>query len=423
MGYVISLVLASIAYYKYKLDGNDLANPVTLFCGTWAIVTFMATLRLFNMIETSNQAWLVIFTGAMFCVLGTHAGGIVAERVRIVNRANSRIRDRINTNLVNGTVLILFIYYCYNLINTNVIENLISGNSLAYIRSQYVDQFFYKVENPIITVVGTYVIAPLAYCITPLLIYRVIALNKKGALVTVLALNILDAITTGGRYGLFIMMFQFAVGTIIMRKRMPNRSLKEKKKVRKVIIVILIMLFFATISRLEEASQFVESMYMYLCGSVPHLSLRIGESIEPLYGMASLNGLISPLAFIANNIGLHPYSNDYLLFKQIIDMQAYYRIGPSMFINAYVTSFYYPYMDGGLFGVAFFMFAFGTGIGYVYRKMMTTMKIVYIVTYFIFAGMIFRTIIGYPFGSSDGVLGILFALFMFKKVSGSDQKV
>ena len=90
---IIAVILASsLAVLSYKIE-KRLYNPVTLFCGIWALVILFAALHLYGMKEASDYAYSIMTLGIVCFSFGSYIALSIRKRFRI-----SLIRKRQSSN-------------------------------------------------------------------------------------------------------------------------------------------------------------------------------------------------------------------------------------------------------------------------------------------------------------------------------------
>lgn len=90
---IVAVILASsLAVLSYKIE-KRLYNPVTLFCGIWALVILFAALHLYGMKEASDYAYSIMTLGIVCFSFGSYIALSIRKRFRI-----SLIRKRQSSN-------------------------------------------------------------------------------------------------------------------------------------------------------------------------------------------------------------------------------------------------------------------------------------------------------------------------------------
>ena len=80
---IVAVILASsLAVLSYKIE-KRLYNPVTLFCGIWALVILFAALHLYGMKEVSDYAYSIMTLGIVCFSLGSYMALSIRKRFKI----------------------------------------------------------------------------------------------------------------------------------------------------------------------------------------------------------------------------------------------------------------------------------------------------------------------------------------------------
>ena len=108
------ILTLSLAVLSYKIE-KRLYNPITLFCGIWALVVFFAALHLYGMNEVSDEAYFIIILGIICFVLGSYAALLMRKRIKIGHVNKTRNENYIVDYSINYPVVYLvgtILSYC-----------------------------------------------------------------------------------------------------------------------------------------------------------------------------------------------------------------------------------------------------------------------------------------------------------------------
>ena len=73
MGYIVSAGLLLMGIWCHR-NQRTWACPEALFCYEWALISFLASLRLFGLYEASWYTWIVILIGSISFIIGCLVG-------------------------------------------------------------------------------------------------------------------------------------------------------------------------------------------------------------------------------------------------------------------------------------------------------------------------------------------------------------
>ena len=157
---IIAVILASsLAVLSYKIE-KRLYNPVTLFCGIWALVILFAALHLYGMKEASDYAYSIMTLGIVCFSFGSYIALSIRKRFRISlirKKQSSNASGNYNINYpvvyVVGTIVLVYLvvesivaFFAYRSgIQMNELRSSMMGysttNGFASARSACVDLF------------------------------------------------------------------------------------------------------------------------------------------------------------------------------------------------------------------------------------------------------------------------------------------
>ena len=157
------------------------------------------------------------------------------------------------------------------------------------------------------------------------------------------------------------------------------------------IILLCVIIYRITLMRNVEADVFT-NMYAYIAGCMPLLTLHLNDAISSLrtYGAMSLNGFLYPIFFVFNYLHIT--------------------------MNAYVTLFYYFYIDFGYFGIALGSFVFGFLCMKSYKSWKRNGNVRSLVTYLILIQFIVFSVARIYTGLSTRALSLVWLFLLFRKV-------
>lgn len=366
---IICIILALFSYYRNR----KLYNPSFVFCIYWAFLMILASLRLYNLYETSDLAYSIITCGVLFFFVGASIGNNlrISESVKCFNLKNYKI------------CLILCIMSL--LLNFQVILNF-------FTRGFSVDQIYYMMaattdgtETELSSLYNTnlvrlqqYIGYPLLYTIVPISIIEYISSKKKIYLYIAIAFSLLRFLFDLRRtYIVIIVVFLIFLFYILadMKRIQFGKGGSKIKIIGAFVAFIAIFGAFSSSRRGTDASEeysVFSNFYYYYAGSIPYLSQRLDllNNFEPTLGLTSFRGFFAPIFVILISLGI---VDPHLMEVATANIDSLH--GTVLYItnshpfNSYATCFFEFYMDGGLFGVIIFSLFFGLYAQILYLKM------------------------------------------------------
>jgi oligosaccharide repeat unit polymerase len=408
LGYFIAFICFLLAAIAYLIEGGRLYNPSTLMLGWWGIIVLAGSMQLFGLYAISDKAWTIILVG----LLSFWAGGLIsrAKTAKVVAACrNYETKKTLNGSLANLAIAILLIYNI--IMSYNAIGLYIQGYSMGDVRAEFFGVGDSILGGSIFYLIGVYITSPLFMCIVPIMIVKFVrGDNRKTAVIILFILLAFRMIVTGGRFELLYAIVEMVICLLIYIKI----SKMIKKQIRHLIVIAVIAIIYLTITRLGTSNIF-EHFYVYLCGCLPFFNSVMKNINFSTNGFASLSGFFSVVFFTLDKFGV-PYPSEYLTSGALMNIQGYKNITDTIQINAFGTTFLYPFMDFGMEGVVLFMSIYGYICYSVYRKVVKDKSDYrYVAIYLILAKTIFNSMQMYIFSDTSTVLAIVFCLILFGK--------
>lgn len=356
---VLFCVIAAIIL---KLNTSKWSNPGTIFLLYWGFIVLMSSLRLYNLRETSFDAYFMIFVG----VIAYFIGGIIANKFKIVcGNLHAFKYYNINYTFLIIAEIIVILYSLYRL--SSIIQLLMGGNSWWEIRLMATSG-----ENGVGTLKGgtlsqiiyEFVVAPLAYLISPTIVADLfVGMRNKKTLILGIGAMLSFSLSTVSR-AIWAFTIIYIVFTMILYRKNYQLTAKQKKiiKFSPILIVVLFLVINQLTKMRNSEADILQNAYTYISGALPLLSIHLDNTISNTrtYGMLTLFGFLHPVLFILNRIHIIPYTNTFYEVQNIKDyLEIFRNIGEGINMNAYSTLFYDFYIDFGMIGVFVFSLLFG----------------------------------------------------------------
>jgi len=149
-----------------------------------------------------------------------------------------------------------------------------------------------------------------------------------------------------------------------------TRKISLTKKQKRMIIIgvitaiaaMTILTFLRSKTGEKSISYMLYTIYIYFCGYVPNFSIRLNEitSSDYTHGYVFLFGLLKPVIKVIYGVLDIPLSNHFVLADSVTtSLQTRVDIGGGINFNAYVSPFYYFFLDLGFVSLIVETFIFG----------------------------------------------------------------
>ena len=383
MAYLI--VMVCVIYIIIQLIMKEkIYKPAIMLAALWGIILFVYSFRAFQLPCVSSDIYIIILVG-LLCFF---VGSLVAKylKITLVIGKYTLYSREIRLRAYNIVTFLFFIVMLLPFIRA--VMFLFGGSSLYMIR--------YSLQNDIL---GSGLIAILFnyFCepyLTFMIVYSISNLfsekrNAYNLLVTIIGI-VFMTIISGGRFFILYFIGALIVMLMIYKGNIKREKRKEESKVLQRIKLLIIVGIVGIIAvSLIRGTKLGETAYVYLCGGIPFLEYLKETLIQTkhTHGAATMYGFVRPFFVVLRKIGicnlpvwLQNIENIYL------DVDNAYFLAPGILFNSFSTSFFAPYLDGGLFGIIIVYVILGFISENAYRKI--NQKNEYIIAYFLLIALI-----------------------------------
>ena len=243
---------------------------------------------------------------------------------------------------------------------------LLTGKNFAYIHRMYnvIDEDGILGTSTINRSIVSWLVWPVLHAsLTTLAVFLQCDSDNKNHLkkwCTVIILSNLGLFTLiSGKRSFLIDIAMYFIAVYFMRGR--KVILNRKTKIGIVIVTVALVFGFNYISTGRGSTSVTHLFYTYLVGCIPHLSNKLQYTPVDVVGFTSIYGFFhAPITLI--NAVLH---SDILssirdsMSQLVAYTQMRVSIGPGRTYNAFLTPFYYFYLDGGWIGNLILSYIFG----------------------------------------------------------------
>ncbi len=357
MEYVTILLLLIIGVMVGKIQKTYL-NFISVFCFFWTFIVFLASLRLYGMMEYSNTPFFLILVGTM----GMLTGYIVRFYGKIphirIKKSNYSAVESYNDKLIYAVSIICIAFYLFELIR--VLQLLGSGTSYYFVRRMYQgyeeNAFF---SSSIESYFSSYIAVPCEYALCSYLVIMLFKKdrNKKTFFLAFCAVA-LYLVVSASRF----IFLQLLVGSVylflFLKKKITRRTKKWIKRVSLLLIIGVIAFTLLRENRTSNGSRYdwtlFQSVYSYFSVSIPlmdHWVSYIDVSGYQANGLVFLRPLLSLFTLCV----LHPLGIEFNGLNEAINriniVEEFVQVFPRHQYNAFASMFYYFYLDFKWIGV------------------------------------------------------------------------
>lgn len=371
---IFCVVVAIFGYTRSKF----FLNHITVMFLLWGIIVPISSLGLYGVTIPNTHTYVVILVGLIgFFLGGTLWWGPQRYKISIKSNINQRKYEnhicdyKINKKFLCVLILISLIYYVYKLIL--IIELLRSGVNYAYIRNLVTSENENIMHNSrMILAIQTFIASPTAFLVIALMPIELLKKGNKDKVLIYLSsvMLFLWVITTGGR-SVILWFALYFVCAFSMRRNESNKVEWRRiiRRYRFVVIIgaVLLFIFFLkmTLSRKGTEVDLLKEIYIYFVAPIPFLDhhlYNVDMNYTNVYGfgISSFYGLIYPILYVIRFVsGSYPSWITEIYYMSFRMLERGFDIGGHIWMNAFATAFFQPYIDGREAGVFVIMLIFG----------------------------------------------------------------
>lgn len=414
-------------------------HPLFIFNLIWFGILKFESYHLFGLYTSEKKIYNLIVIGIFAFNVGFYIWDSIRRKYRFsFNKKNNFLGvDDYSFvpryNLLYILAIICIVYYMNSAFSA--LKALFSGNSLGDLRllvqSATINNtsFFSKLIN----FISVIVIIPSSYVIQLVgaMDFWIGKKDKKLFLASIF-LALISSLSEGGRTSvvnyLIYMLLGYLFSTLHLKKSgvIDIFSIRKRKKLITIVVIIFILfLGWFTASRTGQTLQ--KNLYLYF-SMQPYMFNLWANRVDSLhlygFGEASLNGFSFSVLYIFKNLFNLDFPVHWKSIYDIIrltDSEWQVITTSSTTANAYVSSFWFFYLDARAFGIIIGMFSYGVYIAHSFNEVIKKTNIKTLSLYgFIFQGMIY-TFIRFPFSNIYySIAYIIIVLLIFKKEKQGD---
>ncbi len=414
----ISIVFLTsiIIYLIYKK--KMIINPLFIFNLIWLVIISLESLHLFNLLESSNKSHMIILLGLFsfnfgylfYVLLHNTSSKKLIKKCEYIPRYNILY-------ILSFIVLLYYLIFAFNSLNL-----LIDGYTLLDVRiqAQNTDSLSFF-DSKIINAITILIIIPSGLIIQVIGASEFWYKKKKTMFFIGLVIAILSSIGFGGRTDILNFFLYLVIGYFFTNNLRKLRKIKKSKLLIVSLVSITILTLF-TFSRVGD--NVIKNLYYYFSMEPIMLDIWVNK-VDSLnlygFGNASLNGFTFSFLYIFKNLFNTQFPSNFSNIYEIIrltDSEWQFITLNSTRANAYVSIFWFFYLDGRMLGVFLGMMFYGSFIAVSYFKAKTSTNLKTIAVYsFLYQGL-FYSFIRFPFSNLYYAIGYLgLVLLVFKKTN------
>ena len=349
-------------------------NLLTIFCVLWGTIIIFSKLQLYGMKEVSDKAYIIVYIGCIMFCLGylTHMWWKKKGfRLVILRKYAKTFTGKLytfNYKIILICELVILVFEL--MIAMRVIGILNSGSSYAVIHDMvggYAETTL--LNGAFENYIDSWMVMPCTFALIPICVLSFFEKCKYRRLIQIIGILdlILYILVHGGRIVLLYVLVYIAILYSIYDIKIPAKLKRKLKLTILVVIGIVIILTFIrkglSLRDQNAWDSVFSSIYQYFSVSMPLLDhwIKIADQQDILScGMAVLHGPLQFITTFTEKIGL--YFESFNRVSQFIDLtestfvSGLYTHGV---FNAFVSMFYFFYLDLRWFGVIFFSYLYG----------------------------------------------------------------
>lgn len=423
MAIIFAALLITMSVGGYITE-KSIINPVTIFSGLWAVVIFFSSLGFYTMQVAANSTYIWFFTGTFAFALGYYFNKLFLNKYRFVvgKKTDARSKEivipRYRILYVLTTICIVFSLFNW----VNLIRQAGTLN-LGVIQSMLQSGEYESNNSSVLSAISVLIVSPISFAI-PAITASDFWFGKrdKKLLGLTIFMTVINMLSTANRTT-FMMLIIFLVLTSYIKmeekgdwfvKTQKQRRGRIKKSIKYLIAFGVVAFAIMTMSR---GSKIFRNIYLNIAMSPRMFEIwadRVEEQHIYGYGTASLlGGFYSVFYVLKNMLGLNsiPKLIQSMYDWMMLTDKQWVWPGDKIIANAYVSLFWFFYVDARQIGIIIGSFVFGIIASRSYLRAVSRLHNAKTVTYYcmIFYAILF-SFVRMQFALSKYVLAIFFIL-------------
>lgn len=410
MLYIACTILVLQLIYRLIIRKESIFAPVPMFSLVWAVVILFYKSGYVELYPLNFRTELAVLIGSLGFILGSAKFKISSRVIEMNSEGYFHTHSYVlRTKLVIVISLVIIVYQLYQ-----------GMHSLTLLRSGFtfenitVERLYNQNTGALSTLLSVYIVSPFTYFFIPLGAYHLVSEkgDKRLAVCSVL-LALVTTLHHGGRASIiYFVLYMIAFRSLLGKKS----KMRLKTKIVFATIVIVLLIFVDKLSKSRGTTSYIDSIFIYVCGCLPNMDQRLfmGDSNPITFGAASFYGLIAPIVFALRGIGI-PYPEFFVRLQDVVNVENVVRIGPSTSYNAFVSIYYYLFMDGRELLIFIGTFVFSAFALRQFKKAKASLEEREIVFYGLLLFQIVFSMIRVHFATWNYALSFIYLIFLYKK--------
>lgn len=419
---MIYVVMLIILFIIQKHIYKDWANPAVLMTFLWVAIMLLYSLNTLDLNDISKKTGWVIVIGVICFDIGV----LITKKCKILFGKNYALSSEehknyyINYNYIIGVGILSILLLLPDAINS--IKLLLSGKNFSFIRST---NTISVIQNPLLLVIKNYICLSYVIFIYSFSAWCLIAGERKyrsPIIIIAICISVLQLFSGGGRASIVYLVVHIIIMNILLRQKVKISN-KTKSLTILLAIAVLILVYYVSISR--GIDNIKESMTLYYIGCIPLLDARL-EIISSdglcSYGGAFFYGILNLIFTLLGNIGFtEPVFFEKL--KAMMNVEEILPVGNNLTMNAFVTCFYYFFLDGGFFTLIIESMLYGVISGSFYKDaVVNKTDLRKVIIYVIISNTILFSMVRYQFIQYHYLLAFVMVFVFIRRKTLSKEE-
>ena len=437
MVFVITIICWIIAILAL-LQSRFIFHPVGLMFFIWGILIPISASGAYGVHVPSDRSFSIMEVGLAGYLIGALIGSHKTNfRIVLGRNKAADTRECIGYNIrynllyvLNWISIVFFIFQA-----VIVVSLLRSGYDYSYIRELATTEDYNVLrQSRVLSNVRVFIATPVTYLEIAILPIEIFYGRKDKKLICqIIAMIFLWVFTSGGRSIIIWEVLYFVCVLLIQKKKINKiewRALFNKYKYPFIIggICLLLFLYFITISRKGEDVDFLKQFYIYYVAPLSffdyHINALDSSTSKYLvgYGVSSFYGFFYPILFVYKLVaGSYPDFIESIYYRSFGILEHGVDIGGGIWMNAFATFFYQPYLDGRFIGTFIILMLFGYLCMRIYRKAKDGSDPKYMLIYLLLLQKISDSMVRFYFTQQVQAIAFILAFVVIVKVYRQDS--
>lgn len=428
---VIAFVFFFVSIFG-KIICKKIFNPLTIMCGIWSVILFLSSFCLFNLRQARIESYMALALGVICFSFGFVTNFFVKKKYRVslesaVSAKNYTVELR--TNLVWLLLLVALIFELANAGSS--LSIILSGKSLDSVLI-FVREGASDARGTVKNVINNLIVGPFKFAIFPICAYNIA--NRQNKVMTFLILFLLGVwvLSSGGRVFVIYLIVSLCVSFTISpsgKNAVRNAmNFVKTQRMRFGLLLGFMLVVFTLLSLSRSGKNLRQHMYLYF-SMQPIMFETWAKNISEkgLYGFgeAALNGFTFHILYLVKNVFSLPFPSHWNeIFNSIISVDTNWKpiTTSGLPANAYVSAFWYFYLDGRMLGIVLESFTWGWVCSSFFKNTINKPNVKNICIYSMILFSVVDSYVRIRFTTGEFVGGLLLLYFvLFKKTYEYDS--